>query len=295
MKSNSLYYTVKDIIEYIEENLKTTITLDDISNHVSISKFHLNRLFHAISNAKLIHYVKNRKLSSSINELLNTNLKISDIAHEYGFNYEQSYIRLFINTFGISPDQFRKNKPALKISEKINLDYIHEIGEKGITLVPSIVIMPEFLIAGVRSKIFTQDDSLFHRANEKGNDVYYNRRHEIQNKVNHDVYIGFVEYITEDDSYTYYTPSIQVSSPDGIPSDMVCRRIPTNRYAVFKYIGLHHARNTNISSLRGILNYIFGDWLPKSEYSHCAPYHFERIDEKVSKNDYCEVEIFVPV
>lgn len=296
MKYNSLYCTIEKAIEYIEENIKRTITLEEISKDVNLSMFYLDRLFHEISKTTLMRYVKNRKLSSSIGELLNTNLKISDIAEEYGFNYEQSYIRLFENTFTISPDRFRKEKPILKITDKINLKYIRLMGEEGIVFDPHIVIKPEFFITGIRHKINKEYDQQFHEANIKGNDFYYTRRHEIENTLYSNIYIGFVDLVTSDSSFTYYMPSVQVSDPGNtIPAGMVCQRVPTNKYAVFKYIGLHHARQTNINNLYNTLRYIYEEWFPKSGYSQSAPYHFERYDDTISRDDYCEFEIYIPV
>lgn len=294
MEKNLLYNDISNVIAYIEANLKSEITLDKISEHVNISKFHLNRVFHAISSNTLMNYVRGRKLSSSIDELLNTNLKVSDISQEYSFNYEQSYIRSFINTFGISPDKFRKEKPPLKIKDKIDLGYIRAIGENGAVIKPQITIIPEFLLTGIRYKIFNPDDRVYHESNARGNDFFSNHRHKIKNAVSYEIYFSLIQYIA-DNTYSYYMPSLQVQDEDATPEGMICQRVLTNKYAIFKYIGLHHASGTNINNLMETLKYIYGEWFPKSNYYQCTPYHLERIDSAVSREDYCEVEICIPV
>lgn len=294
MERDSLDYIVKSI-EYIEKNMKKTITLEDISLHVSLSKYYLNRLFHQISKTTLMNYVKKRKLSSSIYELLNTDLKIADIAAEYGFNYEQSYIRAFEKAFAISPDRFRRQKPIINITDKINLQYIKAIGENAYILTPDIVIKPAFLTAGIKYKIDADYDMKFYESNNKGNDFYFNRKDEIRNIIQPHIYIGLVEYNTDEAGYYYYIPSVQVSDTRALPKDMVIHKIPTNKYAIFKYIGLHHAKQTNIANLHFTLFYIYSDWLPKSGYSQSAPYHFERFDENFTTDDYCEVDIYIPI
>lgn len=295
MKYDTLYLSINSVIEYIEENLKNQITLDQISDHVHISKFYLNRIFSALSKTSLMSYVKNRKLSSSVHELLWTNLRISDISQEYGFDYDQTYIRAFKNIFGISPDRFRKEKTILKIKDKINIDYIREIGENGIALEPPIFIIPEFYIAGFRHKLYSKEDRMYHVANSLGNDFFDHHRHKIVNAVNPDTYIGFVEYSLEDLSHCYYSPSLQVSAHEDVPNDMVVQKVPTHKYAAFKYIGLHHPSQIGITNLLPTLNYINEDWLPKSGYRRCAPYHFEKIDGKDTRDDYCELELFIPI
>lgn len=295
MKYDSLYLSITNVIEYIEENLKNPITLDLISDHVNISKFHLNRIFSSLSKTPLMNYVKNRKLSSSINDLLWTDLRISDISQEYGFDYEQSYIRSFKNTFGISPDRFRKEKPALKIKDKINIDYIRQIGQDGITLEPPIFIIPEFYITGIRHKINLNDDRLLLEANRLGIEFYDLHMCKIENAINREVYIGLVEYDLDDPSHNHYITSVQTPAPEGIPVGMVCHKVPANKYASFKYIGLHPAKQISIRNLEATLKYIYTEWFPKSRYHQCASYHFERIDGRISSEDYCELEFFIPV
>jgi AraC family transcriptional regulator len=295
MKNSVLYNDIGKAIEYIEENLANEISLDKISTHVNISKFHLNRLFHSMVGTPLMSYVKKRKLSSSLSKLLNTGLKISDIAHDYGFSYEQSYIRSFINTFGISPNRFRKEKPIMNIQDKINLEYINAVGDEGLALAPQIVIIPEFYITGIRYKINKKEDRLHHEANKKGNEFFDNCIPLIENVINPDIYIGLVEYVDEIADYTFYTPSVQVSSPGRLPQDMIYKKIQTNKYAVFKYVGLHNIRHTNINNLTDTIGYIYKNWFAKSGYYRSDLYHFERIDEKYSKQDYCELQICVPV
>jgi len=295
MEGYSLYNSIENVIQYIEENLRSPITLDQISDHVNISKFHLNRVFHTISKVTLMHYVRDRKLSQSTFDLLKTDFKILDISQEYGFDYEQSYIRSFKGTFGISPSKFRKVKPILKIQDKLNLNIIKAIGTDGIICNPDFVIIPKFFIAGIKHKINRQNDKLFHEANARGNEFYIGKRKEITNPINSDIYIGLVEYIPDDKLHTYYMPAIQVSAPEGIPNGITCQSIPTNKYAVFKYIGLHHVRHTNVNNLYDTFNYIYGKWMPEYGYKRSALYHFERIDYKVTRNDYCELEIYIPV
>ena len=294
MDRNSLHYIIKSI-DFIERNINKKITLDDLSLHVNLSKFYLDRLFHQASKITLMDYVKKRKLSCSINELLNTDLKICDIATEYGFNYEQSYIRAFEKTFSISPDRFRKQKPQINITDKVNLDYIKAIGENAIIITPEIVVKPEFLIAGIKYKIREDYDIEFFEANAKGNDFYFNRKCEIKNIINPNIYIGLVDHNPEEEGYCYYMPSVQVSHAHALPTDMMLYKVPTNKYAIFKYIGLHHAKETNTANLFQTLYYIYSEWLPKSGYLESPAYHFEMFDENITSDDYCEVDLYIPI
>ncbi|HHW09397.1 MAG TPA: helix-turn-helix transcriptional regulator [Firmicutes bacterium] len=99
--------TFQRTIEYIEKNIKNNISLDDLAKASYMSKFHLSRVFQSITGYPPIEYARARKLTCSLNELIHTDRKISDIAQEYGFDHEQSYIRAFKRHFGMTPAQFR--------------------------------------------------------------------------------------------------------------------------------------------------------------------------------------------
>jgi AraC family transcriptional regulator len=101
---------IEEAVLYIEENLKDKLSLDDISDRLCISKYHLHRLFRAITGMPLISYVRGRKLTSSLTELMDDKLNIIGIAYEYDFQYEQTYVRAFKQLFKITPSFFRQNQ-----------------------------------------------------------------------------------------------------------------------------------------------------------------------------------------
>jgi len=78
----------------------------------------LQRLFRSAYNQPIGLYIRSFKLTASINDLLNTDSNILDIALGYGFNYEQSYIRAFKRKFGITPGKLRK-EGRIQTKEKV--------------------------------------------------------------------------------------------------------------------------------------------------------------------------------
>lgn len=88
---------LKNIVDYIEMHIKDDISLEDMSKTAALSKYHLDRVFKLLTDKSLIDYVRSRKLSSSVELLLNSDLSVLDIALEYNFHHEQSYIRSFRN------------------------------------------------------------------------------------------------------------------------------------------------------------------------------------------------------
>ena len=109
----NLKEAIVSTIDYIEENLYNKISLDDIALYTGVSKYYLHRIFKSLTGESIIEYVQSRKLTCSIKELVNTNMRIIDIALNYGFDYEQSYIRAFRKNFGCTPLKIRSDKDPL--------------------------------------------------------------------------------------------------------------------------------------------------------------------------------------
>lgn len=186
--------SIEKSISFIESNLKSIITLDDLSKSAGISKYHLDRVFKTITNVTPMEYIRRRKLSSSIHELLNSNLKIIDIAFEYGFKYEQSYIRAFINLFKISPDRLRKERSTIEITDKYNFSSSKPVGEDGLIVEPRIIVKPTFKIVGIEYSISISENYNSHIMTKLANDFFYNHRKTIKNLKHPNVYLGYIHY-----------------------------------------------------------------------------------------------------
>jgi AraC-like DNA-binding protein len=192
MKKNETIEKLDKVVEYVEENINYDISLDDIAAYSGLSKFYLHKIFKVSTNEKLMAYVRNRKLVHSINDLLNTDLRIIDIAQNYSFDYEQSYIRSFINTFGLSPDKFRKEKPTVRIVDKINWDNLTPIDEKNVIYQPITVIKSSFYVAGIKHIVKVDENMKNCFTTEAGNDFFNNHLHKITNIKKPCSYIGLI-------------------------------------------------------------------------------------------------------
>jgi len=101
---------LKNVLIDIEKGIRNGINSDIIAKKHALSESHLQRLFKSTFNQPLGLYIRTYKLAESIDDLINTDLKILDIALGYGFEYEQSYIRAFKREYGITPGKLRKSE-----------------------------------------------------------------------------------------------------------------------------------------------------------------------------------------
>ena len=284
--------TIIETVAYIEDNLYNKISLADISLHTGISKYYLHRIFKSLTGESIMEYVQGRKLTSSLNELINTTMRIIDIALEYGFDYEQSYIRAFKKCFGHTPLKIRSNKISLSLilKEKINCNDILSIGNS-ITYNPQFVFKQKFNLIGIKHKILSKSGDK--SANSYGRDFFYNHKHKINNLINPHEYFGFTDWGSDD--FIYYIPSVQVSDINTIPEGMISISIPAHKYVVFRFVGFFRPDDLNGRHLGRLLVQLYRKWIFKSGYKFAATFRFEYIDNSRSKDNYCELYVYQPI
>lgn len=279
-------------IDYIEKNLYNKISLDDISQHTGISKYYLHRIFKSLTGESIIEYVQSRKLTASINELLNTNMRIIDIALDYGFDYEQSYIRAFKKTFGCTPLKVRSDQTSLSlvIKEKINTNNILSLGNS-ITYNPRFVFRQKFNLIGIKHKILSKSGDK--TANAYGRDFFYNYKDKINNTINPQVYFGYTDWSSN--GFIYYIPSVQVPDLTKIPEGMTGISIPAHKYVVFRFVGFFRPDDINGRHVGRLLVQLYSKWIFKSGYKFADTFRFEYIDTSMSKDNYCELYVYQPI
>lgn len=98
---------VASAIEYVNENLSFDIRLDDICKAISLSKYHLCRLFKKEVGMTITDYVLSLRLSKAKKELLYTKKPISTISLDTGFSDFSYFCKIFKLHEGVTPSQFR--------------------------------------------------------------------------------------------------------------------------------------------------------------------------------------------
>lgn len=110
---------IQSSIDYIEENLKTEITAQELANRANFSLFHFYRLFRSATGMPVMQFIIRRKLLNAIYEV-HCGGKMIEVGLEYGFYTHAGFYKAFKREIGYTPTQFLKgikvNKPF-----KVNL------------------------------------------------------------------------------------------------------------------------------------------------------------------------------
>lgn len=98
---------IQKIIDYIEGNLKSEFTVQELSEMAGFSLFHFYRLFRTAVGMPVMQYVIRRRLLHGIYEIECGRLMI-DVALDYGFSTYAGFYKAFVREFGCTPAQFTK-------------------------------------------------------------------------------------------------------------------------------------------------------------------------------------------
>jgi two-component system response regulator YesN len=108
-------------VEYINENFRKGITLEDVSDHIHISPYYFSHGFKKFTGITFIEYLTKIRIKEAKKLLLTTDLNIGEIGKQVGYDDPNYFGRVFKNMEGVPPSKFR-------VSKKIQLDRIFSEG-----------------------------------------------------------------------------------------------------------------------------------------------------------------------
>ncbi|RKP48897.1 response regulator [Cohnella endophytica] len=99
---------------YIEEHISTDISLTALADYVGLNPSYLSRLYKQITGIGLSKYVNDYRNLIAKERLLNTSMKVGEIAAELGYNSALAFIRFFKKQNEMTPQDFRilRHPPA---------------------------------------------------------------------------------------------------------------------------------------------------------------------------------------
>ena len=283
---------IHNLIQLIEENIHENLDLDALAEETGFSKYYIDRLFTALTGQRLMNYVRGRRLTRSLDDLVNTRLNIIDIAQEYQFSYEQTYIRAFKQQFQMTPAQYRRTHCEMPGVQVADTSGLYSAGD-GLLTAPRMCMLPRFHLQGIEREI-QHGHNYFHQDTNQLVEIWEkDYLPHIKNKANPFVYMGLVRY-TDDPYGRMYAACTEVAEPVSTVSHVKNYTIPAYNYASFRYVGMHSPYEITFKTLQELYHKI-NIWKEKTSYMQADGFHFERVDLKKCDTDYCEMDIYVPV
>lgn len=269
-------------VNYIEENIKEPINLEEVSKIACCSTYHFQRMFAYIADITLSEYIRRRRMSLAAVDLQDGCEKVIDISLKYGYDSPTAFNRAFKNVHGIAPSQARKEGTTLKafppISFKITIKGDSEMNYR-------IEKKEAFRIVGVSEPLETEIEKNFEIVPQMWGKAVVNGTIPRLAVMMDEVPLGLlgVSSCNELDNWRYY---IAVATSQPIEDDLEEYIVPSSTWAIFSGEGTNR-------SIQELEKRIVTEWLPTSGYEYGnAP------DIEVYLNpdpDNAKYEVWIPV
>ena len=110
MKTKVANPALRDALQYIRENFKHQITLNEIAETVHLTPQYFCKLFKQELGISFHEYLRNMRLDYAMMLLKTTNMNITEICIESGFNSASNFTKIFKSRFGITPKQSKASE-----------------------------------------------------------------------------------------------------------------------------------------------------------------------------------------
>lgn len=96
---------IENLIQYINTNLQSDLSLDILADKVFLSKYHLAREFKKNTGFTLHKFIQYKRMLTA-KYMLRSGKSVTNVCYECGFSDYSNFIRAFKAEFGISPKQY---------------------------------------------------------------------------------------------------------------------------------------------------------------------------------------------
>jgi len=120
------FYVLTDALKYIEDNICEEIDSQNVADSCNVSLSSLQKLFRLALHRSVKDYIIKRKICLAARDVLESDMKIIDIAYKYQFGSPEHFVRTFKKVWNETPTDYKKHWKFSGIYPK--LDYIFEEG-----------------------------------------------------------------------------------------------------------------------------------------------------------------------
>lgn len=269
------YEAIEQSLTFIEEHLAKEISTEELANTVGLSPFYFQRLFKRLVNKPVQEYVKLRRLAKVIENLKSTEQRILDVALDYGFSSHANFTRAFKETYGITPESYRRDLPMLNTFEKPEISMNYVLIDEGVPLVVGNIVLeiqrkslaaPETYL-GLETAVRISGQVPV--GESTGLDApgqlwkrYHTEKVSIATALDTSVEMGMSH--TEDAAqglFTYFAGGLIQNIPNQLQDGFAKKELPAGNYIVCK-IEAEKFEDLVTVALDQASKYLFGTWLP---------------------------------
>lgn len=241
---------VKRALWYIESHSAAPLTLGDVAEASGLSRFHLSRVFPAVTGHSVFGYVRARRLSEAARQLAKGAPDILSVALDAGYGSHEAFTRAFRDVLGLTPEELRARRCVdnLALTEAIRMSDLPAIN----LAPPTFRNVGVMLVAGYRQHYAFADLGGIPAQWQRFNQHFGH----VPGQVGRSAYAVCTRAPDDPDGFDY-TVGVAVGSLDDLPEGFVGLRLPARRYAVF----LHKDHISRIGSTCAAID---SEWQPNA-------------------------------
>ena len=100
------YHTqVDEILSFINQNISSPLSIEDLSGHFFLSSSYLCRIFKAATGTTINKYITAKRITVA-KSLLSSGCSVTETCERCGFNDYSNFLKAFTRAVGISPKKY---------------------------------------------------------------------------------------------------------------------------------------------------------------------------------------------
>lgn len=111
MATNDLLTSFENILDkyFINNSSLALLTVEKLATELNVSSSYLSDMLRSLTGQNTQQHIHNKLIEKSKEILTTTNLTVSEIAYQLGFDYPQSFSKLFKRKTNLTPIQYRSS------------------------------------------------------------------------------------------------------------------------------------------------------------------------------------------
>ncbi|MGE7839250.1 AraC family transcriptional regulator [Lysinibacillus sp. NPDC093712] len=281
--------SIQKAINYIEEHLQDTITMEQIANEVNASVFHFQRTFSILTDMSIADYIRRRRLTLAAQELINTDIKVIDLAFKYGYDSPEAFTKAFRKQHNVTPSEARKQQGPLQSYNRL----VIQVSLKGAEPMKyNIVEKEKFQVVGVKRTYNCQKGEnlqgiplFWDEVNRQGMDEQLFALNDGQIK-------GVLGVCVPDENYKennlmdYWIGTEHVGD---VPENLLAMEVPASKWVVFEVHG------PMPDAMQNAWKQIFSEWFPSNPYEPAGTPELEVYTDEDPTSENLYSEIWIPI
>lgn len=274
---------VNKVLHYINTHLEEELDVAKLAEISNFSPFHFHRIMRAFLNESLKAYIIRLRLEKAALLIQSTNLSMKDIAYKLGYDVPSSFNKAFKKQFGVSPTNYK-----VKYTELNSINYlIFTKMESKLKLQPKIKALKSKKVIYVNS-IGAYDGEGTEEAWESV--CKFAEKQRLFGRDTEFIGISHDDPHITDATKLRYDACLAVSKDISPQGRIGVKTIEGGKYAMFLHKGPY-------SGFQELYDYIYGVWLPASNYElrnlPCFEKYLNSPDK--TKPENLKTEVYIPI